>query len=119
MGEQDGGALPGLPRVRTSPTGRVPQWVLDEALGGPSPAEAWRVWSPPEVRPYRRPARGWRIYLGVVAVVALALTGFALPAEGVSIPGFTGESRLGFAHPKAAGEQSAHPLGTPMPPNTG
>lgn len=119
MGEQDGGALPGLPGVRTSPTGRVPQWVLDEALGGPSPAEAWRAWSPPEVRPYRRPARGWRRCLGVVVVVALGLTGFALQAVGVSIPGFTGESRLGFSHPKAGVEESDHPLGTPMPAPAG
>lgn len=30
-------------RIRRSPTGRIPQWVLDEALGRPVDAPAWRA----------------------------------------------------------------------------
>src|SRR5690349_13550927 len=40
--------------LRTSPTGRVPQWVLDEASGrGPDP-EPWRGWAPVPPPPPRR-----------------------------------------------------------------
>ncbi|MGY2001710.1 hypothetical protein [Blastococcus sp. SYSU DS1024] len=41
--------------LRTSRTGRVPQWVLDEASGRAPTPEPWRTWSP---RPsFMRPAR--------------------------------------------------------------
>jgi hypothetical protein len=108
--EQDGGTPQG---VRTSPTGRVPQWVLDEALGRPTLTEPWRAWTPKDARRSRR--RG-RSALGVIVVAALALTGLFLHAAGVSIPGLTGADSpvaLGFPHPQAGIEESAHPLGEP------
>jgi hypothetical protein len=41
-GDQDAGVGP----VPTSPTGRVPQWVLDEALGRPTEPVPWRADGP-------------------------------------------------------------------------
>ena len=73
----DGGAGPGPP---TSPTGRVPQWVLDEAAYGSRP--------PPPPRPPRRLFRrlALRIPVVLVLVVALGVSTGALTGPG-SWPG--------------------------------
>ncbi|MCG2801426.1 MAG: SprT-like domain-containing protein [Cellulomonas sp.] len=61
-----------LPR---SPTGRVPQWVLDEAAGRVEPQQAWRsgpslLAGPPQ--PRRRSGRVRRVALVLVLLVGLA-----------------------------------------------
>ncbi|MGR6966675.1 peptidase [Geodermatophilus sp. URMC 61] len=71
----------GLPepdrRLPTSPSGRTPQWVVDEALGLPVQPAPWRAPEPP-----RRPRRRLRGLLAVPLVVcgavgAAVLTGTA------------------------------------------
>ena len=79
MHEQGAGAPdPGLP---TSPTGRTPQWVVDEALGLPVAAVPWRAPEPPRRR--RRRLRG---LLAVPLVVGGAL-GAAVLTRTVPWPG--------------------------------
>lgn len=60
-----------LPR---SPTGRVPQWVLDEAAGTPVPPTGWRTDAPPVAHAptHRRRHRAWPVLLVIALVVALA-----------------------------------------------
>ena len=62
-------APPGTP-LPSSPTGRVPQWVLDEAAGMPG-SELGRPWPAPS-------RRRWRAPLGVLTVLALVLGGLNL-----------------------------------------
>lgn len=59
-----------LPR---SPTGRVPQWVLDEAAGTPTAPTAWRTDAPPvgHAPTHRRRRRAWPVVLVVALTVAL------------------------------------------------
>lgn len=57
-----------LPR---SPTGRVPQWVIDEASGRTPEAGGWRTHEPalgPD-----RPRRRWLAWVGVVALLTVAV----------------------------------------------
>ncbi|SDO03878.1 hypothetical protein SAMN05428965_2529 [Geodermatophilus sp. DSM 45219] len=58
------------PRLPTSPSGRTPRWVLDEAAGLPVAADPWRAPGPP---PRRRRGAGLRGLLAVVLVVAGSL----------------------------------------------
>src|SRR4051794_17224424 len=55
-------------RVRQSPTGRIPQWVLDEALGRPVDAPAWRA---PNVRVPDAETKGPRKSLVVLLCLAV------------------------------------------------
>lgn len=60
------------PLYRVSPSGRVPQWVLDEAAGRQPVGVTGRDWFPetaPPVPPRRR--RGWRLVLALLVVVAV------------------------------------------------
>lgn len=68
MHEQGPGAPD--PGLRRSPTGRTPQWVVDEALGLPVAAVPWRAPGPPA---RRRRGRGVLGLLAVVLVVAGSL----------------------------------------------
>ena len=70
------------PRLPTSPSGRTPRWVLDEAAGLPVAADAWRAAGPPSPR---RRAAGLRGLLAVVLVVAGSL-GAALLTGAVPWP---------------------------------
>jgi hypothetical protein len=74
--DTDGGP-PGLP---SSPTGRVPQWVLDEAAGFPVSPVSWRT--EPPARPRRR-RRLLRALVVVAVVLGLAFGGAELlgPAQ--------------------------------------
>lgn len=112
MGNGDGPAAHGFPGVRTSPTGRVPQWVLDDALGSPASAEPWRAWSPSEVRPRGRRARRRQRLLAFLVVAAVAVTALLLQKSGAGIRGPLDDSVvLGFPHPPAGIEEADHPLG--------
>ncbi|WP_406636038.1 hypothetical protein [Pseudarthrobacter quantipunctorum] len=74
-----------IPGVRRSPSGRIPQWAIDEALGKLQDPEPWRT-VPLQIagkrRGYRRikPARArkwkarWATVLGLALVVGLYFT---------------------------------------------
>jgi hypothetical protein len=93
---------------RASPTGRVPQWVLDEAAGRPVADDAWRSWAPTP-----KPRRNWTgigSALVIVAVVALGVT-----AEHLGVlPGSAVAADAGMPHPTAGVEAADDPLGTPI-----
>lgn len=106
----------------SSPTGRVPQWVLDEAAGHPTTPIPWRAELPPV--PRRRRRRRLRSLLAVVAVLAVGL-GAAFLAE----PGrWPWEPRVEVAAPQPPSDPSSRsgplpgveaapaPLGSPPPP---
>jgi hypothetical protein len=102
--------------LRTSPTGRVPQWVLDEAVGRPVAPESWRSWSPVEPpKPRRR--RNWTGIGGAVLVVAIVVIAAIGTQLGV-LPGLPGLGSTASANgpdwPSPGGESSDEPLGTPM-----
>ncbi|WP_246080607.1 peptidase [Modestobacter altitudinis] len=103
----------------SSPTGRIPQWVLDEATGRATPSEPWRSWAPVEPR---RPARRRRTWTGiggatlVVAIVGLGLVGshFGL-LPGAAVAGASAAPNM----PSPGGDSSDDPLGTPLTPPAG
>jgi hypothetical protein len=118
-----------LPR---SPTGRVPQWVVDETLGQPRPAVPWRTHTATSPllgsrRGWATRRRGWRgissalvVVLLVAAAVWAASTGrlpsvtaarpAAPPPAGAAAPG---AAAPGADHPTAGREAAERPLGTP------
>jgi hypothetical protein len=104
--EQGPGAPdPGLP---TSPTGRTPQWVVDEALGLPVAAVPWRAPEPPR----RRRRRGrLRSLLAVPLVVGGAL-GAAVFTGTVPWPG---ESSAAVGAPSDPGPDRSVPTTAAAP----
>ncbi len=113
------------PRTPVSPTGRVPQWVLDEAAGrapGPVPFRAWTPSAPP-----RRRSPAVRGLLSVVLVVALSLGAAVLTGElpwaGPAAPDHAVGSGPGGPagdRPTPGREASPEPLGGPgAAPGTG
>ncbi|GAB4067898.1 hypothetical protein GCM10028777_25290 [Angustibacter speluncae] len=73
-----------LPRsLPTSPSGRIPQWVLDEAAGRPPADTRFRSWEPgptrlaavTRLRPRRR---GRRVLAAVVALAVVAVGAFVV-----------------------------------------
>ncbi|TFV85792.1 matrixin family metalloprotease [Blastococcus sp. CT_GayMR20] len=132
----DEGKLLGVP---TSPTGRVPQWVLDEAAGLPVQPMHWRPPTPPPPPRRRRRGRGaLRALLVVVLVVFLAVGSAVLVGPGpwpwaprtepvpAQPPAAQGELPDGAPEPSAVpvptdrptpGHEAARrPLATPPPP---
>ena len=107
-------SLGDVPRSRS---GRIPQWVIDEATGRDSqPAAAWRSYSTPPVEPSRRHGRR-RWLTGITSVlVVLAVVGIAvvLQANGVLKPpaGSSASSRP-TNWPIPSKEESNHQLGVP------
>ncbi|MEV7457686.1 peptidase [Pseudarthrobacter oxydans] len=115
-----------IPAVRRSPSGRIPQWAIDEALGKLQDPEPWRTVPTPKARRgrgYRRikPAgtRKWRsrsaTILGLALVVGLYFTPtlferFVLSAALPHLPG----SEV----PPPGFEAASSPLGVP-PATTG
>ncbi len=57
-----------LPR---SPTGRIPQWVIDEALGRETDPQPWRA--APEGPVRRRRRLGWWITASIAVVLIVGL----------------------------------------------
>jgi len=111
VGEHDDIPPDDLPR---SPTGRVPQWVVDEATGRPTQPSGWRsaddwqgsrdAWSRPRRRISRRVLALSAVVVTVIGVaVALQLTG---NGPGGSLALTEGKSALG--PPPGVGE-SARP----------
>lgn len=119
----DGGPLPG---VRRSPSGRIPQWAIDEAFGRQAQQAPWRAPGPAHPgrpafgrarRPHRPRKRTRRLLpaLGVALVICLYFT-----------PSFLNRVVLPFAAPYLPGatvpppgyEAASSPLGTP-PASTG
>ena len=108
---------PGPVGIRSSPSGRVPQWVLDEALGIPVAPVPFRgattsLLDAPSARPRRKRSR-----LGLVVGLALAalLTGATLYGQSgrgeLALPGqAAGAERSG---PPPGLEEAKQPLGTP------
>jgi hypothetical protein len=72
-----GGDEPVLP---AAPSGRVPQWVVDEAAGFPAPAP-WRAPPPPPPR-RRGPGAGARALALLVLLLALAVGAVVLAGPG-------------------------------------
>ncbi len=108
--------------LRSSPTGRVPQWVIDEAAGRVPPSGSWRSWAPAEPRRSARRRRRWSGVSAaalVVAVLGLGVMGSHLgvlpgaPATAATPSG----SRSGWPSPSA--EEADEPLGTPVPAAVG
>jgi len=121
-------ALPGLP------TGRVPQWVLDEALGVPVHPLPWPAPPPPPPSSPRRRGRGALRALVVVALVVFLAVGCAVlvgpgpwpwvpqapPAQTQEdLPGGEPEASavpVPTDRPAPGNEVARSPLGTPPPP---
>jgi DnaJ domain/Matrixin len=107
----------GVPR---SPSGRVPQWVVDEALGRPPQhAVPWRAYPSTQAKPFRRHGRR-RWSTGVTsALVVLAIVGVAawLQASGTLKPRFTNAALTSRPTnwPKPGVGESSQPLGVPAP----
>jgi Matrixin len=104
----------GRPRtVRASPTGRVPQWVRDEAAGLPIQSESWRSWSPTAtVIPIRRRRR--RLVRLLPAVLVLVLTVGAVYLKGPGLFDELAAPQVGFDRPTPGVEAADLPLGVPM-----
>lgn len=113
--------------VRRSPTGRIPQWAIDEALGNTEAPAPWRNTEPPQPgrkrfrrRPrklQRQPKRSVRFsaVLGIALVACLYFTPalfdrMVLPVLAPYLPG--------AKMPPPGYEAAAAPLGTP-PASTG
>ncbi|SFF07424.1 matrixin family metalloprotease [Blastococcus tunisiensis] len=121
-----GGAGP----VPSSPSGRVPQWVLDEAAGLRVEPMPWRGPGLPPSAPRRRRGRRALRALVVVPSVVLLILGAAVLVGPGSWPWTAVDAALPSAVPTAtappptsppdrptAGQESARsPLGTPPPP---
>jgi hypothetical protein len=104
--------------VPRSPSGRVPQWVLEESQGrAPQHAVPWRSY--PSTQASQSPRRRRRWSRGLTsALVVLAIVGVAawLQASGTVKPGVTSALTSRSANwPKPGHEQAAHPLGVPAP----
>lgn len=101
------------PGLRTSPTGRVPQWVLDEASGRAPITEPWRTWSPaPSSTSPARPGRRRLMYL-VTALAGVAVVS-AVVFDSRGIGGVAGDARPAN-WPTPGFEAADAPLGTPVP----
>jgi len=98
--------------LRTSPTGRVPQWVLDEAVGRVLPAEPWRGWEPAAPSGRRRTRTG----IGVAVVVA-AVVGLGAVAQHSGL--LPRPAAAAVSVPTAGAEAADAPLGTPLTPPAG
>jgi hypothetical protein len=102
--------------LRASPTGRVPQWVVDEVAGRSPAGQPWRAWTPADTP--RLPARRVRSRRGAVLAVLAALS-LAMAATVFLQPDGTAAD-LGSPHPTPGAGSADSPLGTPSPaPGTG
>jgi hypothetical protein len=123
----DTGWAPDGPLLPSSPTGRVPQWVLDEALGHPTEPIPWRSALPPvgfvPAAPRRR--RGLRGFVTVVAVLGLGVGAAVLVerpwpwappgVQATATPPAPVDASLRDT-PIPGVEAASTPLGQPLPP---
>jgi hypothetical protein len=107
--------------LRASPTGRVPQWVLDEAAGRPAAPEGWRGWAPEVKASTRRARRQWTRVRGALTLLVIVALGALAADLGLAVPGAAdASSRTSYPHPTPGHESSDVPLGTPLrSPSTG
>ncbi|WP_448610788.1 peptidase [Geodermatophilus sp. URMC 60] len=114
-------------RLPSSPSGRTPQWVVDEALGLPVQPPPWRAPAPP---PRRRRGSGPVGLLAVLLVVAgslgaAVLTGAVVWPWDHTVPAGAGPDRNVPAaaaprdRPTPAVEASPSPRGVPQPAPAG
>ncbi|WP_040339803.1 matrixin family metalloprotease [Candidatus Blastococcus massiliensis] len=115
MDEQTSQSGPGL---RTSPTGRIPQWVLDEAARRETPPSEWRTWSPPAPTAAGRRGSALRAVLVVALVLGLGLV--ATEVLGLRIPGgISGVAEAAPGFPTPGHDSEDEPLGAPLPAPAG
>lgn len=103
-------------RLPASPTGRVPQWVRDEAAGRPVHHESWRTSPPPGVVG-AAPRRRGRLGRWLTAVVVLAaVVGAAFLVDRPGFPGsrFVPPSAADTGFPSPGGDAAGQPLGAPI-----
>ncbi|HKS00587.1 MAG TPA: peptidase [Arthrobacter sp.] len=98
------------PGVRRSPSGRIPQWAIDEALGTVQDPVPWRSGPPVPVRPKSTRGRKWAIGAGIALLVGLSsvpmlFERFVLSAVLPYLPG--------APVPPSGIEAAASPLGHP------
>ncbi|SNR31001.1 matrixin family metalloprotease [Blastococcus mobilis] len=109
----DGHGYDGSGPLRASATGRIPQWVRDEAAGRPVESSSGRAWSPPPASAIRRRPRVRGV---LMALVAVALTAGAAvlvaPDFRVGAPWAAGP---GSRHPTPGVGAADEPLGAPGP----
>ncbi|MGN6600145.1 MAG: hypothetical protein ACTHMW_12820, partial [Actinomycetes bacterium] len=79
MPARDAGA-PAPDDLPRSKTGRIPQWVVDEALGRDAEATGFRTWTPAEVSVQRRRRR---LLPALTALVIVGLVGFGVTRIGI------------------------------------
>jgi hypothetical protein len=111
----------GAVRVPRSPTGRIPKWALDEAMGVAPQPTAWRAAPQPlQLSPGRATGRGtrrrdvlWGVVAVAVAIAALLALGptsgwphRALPSPQASLPP-AGHEEHAATHPPATTAGSA------------
>jgi hypothetical protein len=96
--------------LRASATGRIPQWVRDEAAGRQVASDSWRVWSPPPASATRRRPRVRQL---MTALVVLALTaGAAVLVAPDVLVGAPSAARAQYLTPGV--DAADEPLGTPV-----
>jgi Matrixin len=102
---------PGSGRVPRSPTGRIPKWALDEAMGRPVQPTPWRATEPVQLYPSsgRTGSRRERLW-GVLAIVIAAAVVLAL---GLS----SGWPQHPGAAPRASGPPPGHEEGAATHPS--
>ncbi|MGY2129426.1 matrixin family metalloprotease [Blastococcus sp. SYSU DS0617] len=107
-------------RLPASPSGRIPQWVRDEAAGRPVHHESWRTSSPPPggtaPAPRRRRRRLARLRRWLTAAVVLAaVVAGALLLDRAGLPGSRVAPLAGNAgFPSPGGDAAGEPLGVPL-----
>lgn len=96
-----------LPR---SPSGRVPRWVVDEALGRPPATGPWRAWEATSASP----RRGWSVRLrAVVLSLVLATVAVVVLSRGWSPSAASTSDPTAADRPTPGVEEESEPLGTP------
>jgi hypothetical protein len=111
VAERDASDLPPIPRSRT---GRVPKWVMDEALGRRVEAAPWRGPTSPIQPDWWQPAkpRRGRTLLGLLLILSLTVGG----SLAVNYFGAVPTAELGPTDAPPPGyEERATALGTPPP----
>ncbi|MGY1709090.1 matrixin family metalloprotease [Geodermatophilus sp. SYSU D00758] len=108
------GAGQGVPSgLRTSPTGRVPQWVLDEAGGRPPAPVPWRAWEPSG--PPTGPGRPRRLRRAIALALLLGLVGTVAVVDPLDLLAGRGAAPASASWPTPGIEAADAPLGTPPP----
>lgn len=114
----------GVPNVRRSPSGRIPQWAIDEAFGHLQEPDPWRAAPAPAKRRGSRPLKprrvhGWNskraTFVALAVLIGLSLAGSLVSrlVTSVALPYLPGAEA-----PPPGVEAASAPLGVP-PGTTG